>query len=1073
MSSAATGELAQPSPELRALLRNVFVCYFLSGALGLVYQILWLRKLLLVFGSTVHAVSTVLTVFFGGLALGSWLFGRLIDRREGSGLRWYAALEAGVGLYAFLTLPLFDLVQHLYIPVYRASGFSQTVLVAASFVCSALILIIPTTLLGGTFPVLSRFLIRSSEGRAVKIATLYGINTAGAMLGTLFVYFAGLPVLGLQRTLVCAGVLNLGVGGLCFLMDRHLESLGFHETSTPAPQTETEADPPPSLLRWLGVAFACSGFSAMVYEVAWTRALSLVLGSSIYAFCIMLATFLGGMALGSFAIRRDLRAGASTFGQFVRYEWVLGVYGLCSVILFSELPEWFVRLWPLLGRSFAGLSWLQFTVSAAAMLLPTIVMGMLFPVVSDLVTVRLSQLGRRLGTVYAVNTLGGIVGSFLAGFVLIPRWGLPWAIASAAGVNIAAGLLIDVLTSRRMTPVMRLVESGAVLVLVFVVSSLVIVPTWRQQVFAAGVYLNPQAYQDVPVERAAGAVKLLYYRDSLNATVSVHQDGDQLFLKVGGKTDASNGTDMGTQVLSAHLPLLLHRNPASALVIGLGSGVTLGSVGRHPLSTIHCAEIDPAVIEGARYFKAYNYGIHDDPRATLYAADGRNFLLASPRQYDVIISEPSNPWMAGIAYLFTKEFYELAKQRLAPGGIMCQWLQLYRIFPGDVKLMLNTFHAAFPHVSVWSSLPGDLLLVGSMEPQRLDLSAVAQRMADPKVRQSLERIAIDRPELLLQLFLMGNAEVERLTGDVLWVHEDDRPSVEFHAPKALYLHDVFKVNYHGLRRFAAPPQTMAPDYRVEALDGAFYDALGFLRRSRHEQEEAIQAFEEAVRRDPQSAQAWVHLGRASLQARLFVKGEAALQQALALDPRHAQAHALMGKLQWKFGNAAEARRHYERSAALQPPDGRLAAELGDFFRDQHEFRWAAEWYRSAVSQGGEAQPAVIWAFAETAKGAEEWGSAESALRFGMRRFPNDAAFPLLFGQLEFARGRGAAAAPWLSRALALHPQLPDAYYGLARIAADAGSVQEAVMQLQRGLEYDPYHRDALELLQQLRRVRHN
>ena len=530
--------------KTQSILRLVYACYCVSGGLGLAYQILWLRKLLLVFGSTVHAVSTVLTVFFGGLALGSWLFGRFIDRREGSGLRWYAALEAGVGLYAFLTLPLFDAIQRLYIPVYRASGFSPTALVAAAFVCSALILLVPTVLLGGTFPVLSRFLIRSSQSRGAQIASLYGINTAGAMLGTLGVYFLGLPILGLQRTLLCAGVLNLGVGGLCFVFDRRLQRLEYGVS--PAPQTERaeaprETSSEAGTLRWLSFAFALSGFSAMVYEVAWTRALSLVLGSSIYAFCIMLTTFLGGIALGSFVIRRDLRTVASTVGSFVRLEWMLGIYGLCAIVLFSELPDWFVRLWPLTGGSFAGLTGLQVALSAAVMLIPTVIMGMLFPIVSDLVTVRLARLGRRLGGVYAVNTLGGILGSFLAGFVLIPRWGLPWAMAAAAMVNLAAGWVIYLRTAPpgallSRTAIVAIGAAGAL-----AVSGIAIVPAWKQQVFAAGVYLNPRAFQQGTVRQAVAGTKLLYYRDSLNATVSVHQDGQTLFLKVGGKTDASNG----------------------------------------------------------------------------------------------------------------------------------------------------------------------------------------------------------------------------------------------------------------------------------------------------------------------------------------------------------------------------------------------------------------------------------------------------------------------------------------------------------------------------------------------------
>jgi spermidine synthase len=485
----------------------------------LVYQILWLRKLLLVFGSTVHAVSTVLTVFFGGLALGSWLFGRLIDRQEGAGLRWYAALEAVVGLYAFLTPALFAAIQRVYIPIYQASGFSPAALVGASFVCSAAILLLPTTLLGGTFPTLSRFLIRTSEERGVKIASLYGINTAGAMAGTIFVYYQGLPVLGLLCTLMCAGVLNLGIGLLCLMFDRQLEHLGFRALSRgPTPSPSLPRGESLGEVRWLFAAFAMSGFSAMVYEVAWTRALSLVLGSSIYAFCIMLATFLGGMALGSLWVERHLARGPASFRQFIYIELFLGVYGLLSIPLFSQLPDWFVSLWPLTAGSFSGLSWLQFTLSACVMMLPTFMMGALFPIVSDLVTGRFAQLGQRLGSAYAINTLGGILGSFLAGFVLIPLLGLPGAIVVAATVNLVSGFTIYVRFGRTRPFLPRLALASLVLIGVALLSERVVIPAWQQQVFTEGVYLRPEAYQNTSVQQSAAKTTLLYYRDSLNAT---------------------------------------------------------------------------------------------------------------------------------------------------------------------------------------------------------------------------------------------------------------------------------------------------------------------------------------------------------------------------------------------------------------------------------------------------------------------------------------------------------------------------------------------------------------------------
>ena len=1058
--------MSHPQQETRAILRNVYVCFFLSGALGLIYQVLWLRKLLLVFGSTVHAVSTVLTVFFGGLALGSWWFGKQIDRHEGKGLQWYAGLEAAVGGYAFLTPLVFTAIQHIYIPIYRASGFSSSVLVMASFVCATVILLPPTFLMGGTFPILSRFLIRTTEERGMKIAGLYGINTAGAMTGTLLVYYVGLPVLGFSRTLLSAGVLNLGIGALCLTFDRHLERLGFHASSRRPTEASTaaETDASPDSLRWLLWAFGLSGFSAMVYEVAWTRALSLVLGSSIYAFCTMLATFLGGIALGSAYARQDLSRAPATITRFIRIEVFLGLYGLFSIPFFSGMPDLFVRLWPIAGNgSFLGFSLLQFIISALAMSIPTVLMGILFPIVTDLVTHRFAQLGQRLGSAYAVNTLGGIVGSFLGGFMLIPLFGLPWAIVCAALINLIAGFALYVRFGKGASTVRFGIASVALLAAV-AASTTVVIPSWRRQVFAAGVFVNPGSYRDMSVAQGNANMKLLFYKDSLNATVSVHQDGDTLFLKVGGKTDASNGIDMGTQVLAAHLPLLLHPGAKRVLVVGLGSGVTLGNAARYPVTTLDCAEIDPAVIEGARLFRRYNYDVHEDPRVKIYAVDGRNFLLANTQTYDAIISEPSNPWMAGIAYLFTKEYYELAKRRLAPGGMMCQWVQLYRIFPGDVKLVLKTFHAVFPHVSVWTPIPGDLLLVGSMEPQQVDYQQLVERMRDPNIRESLKVVQVERPDVLLQLYLMGDKEVEELTADVPWVHEDDQPWLEFSAPKAMYADPTLNANFGGLQGFKSAPQAIAPGYDSTKEDGKFFMAVAAMWHARLLDDKTQDALERAVKADPSLAAAWLQLAELYHRSRQYFKVEQALRKAMALDPGNARPYHLLGRLNWQQKRFEEAQGFYERAASLRAPDGPDAEEIAHCLQEAQQLLLAAEYYRSAISQMPQVSPNVIRAYVEVLKTLRATALTEQVMQFGIRQFPHNAALLYVLGEWLLFQGRLQDAEPVFRHVVAVAPNRIEGYYGLGRIALQEGQRRQAERLLKRGLLFNPYYREALTLL---------
>jgi spermidine synthase len=1054
------------SRDIRALLRNVTVCYFLSGALGLIYQILWLRKLLLLFGSTVYAVSTILTVFFGGLALGSWWFGRLVDRREGAGLRTYAALEAAVGAYALLTPWLFDAVHALTLPLYRAADFSSGVLAATAFAGAALVLLPPTIALGGTFPVISRFLVRAAVERGPTVARLYAVNTAGAMAGTLFVYYAGLPQLGAWATLTCAATLGMGIGALCWAFDRHLAGLGFGAPSAREAATAPPAAAvPPALLPWLLGAFTLSGFSAMVYEVAWTRALGLVLGSSIYAFCVMLAAFLGGIALGSGWIQRRLRTRPATAAQFIRYEVVLGGYGLLSIMLITLLPDAFVSLWPLLGRSWAGLALLQLALSVLCLLAPTVLMGMLFPVVSELATPHLAAFGRGLGNVYALNTFGGILGSALSGFLLIPLWGLPWTIAIGAFGNLLAGAMV---LARGTSPEGRGRRWGlaaASLAASAAVARFVVIPLWQPQVFAAGAYLNPQAFAGRGVARSLEGSKLLFYRDGLNATVSVHQNGEDLTLKVGGKPDASTGVDMGTQVLSAHLPLLLHGRAERVLVIGLGSGVTLGRVGRHGVATIHGAEIEGAVVEAARYFRGQNDRIHEDPRARIFVADGRNFLLAAPAPYDVIISEPSNPWMAGVGYLFTQEFYELAKRRLAPGGLMCQWLQLYTIFPTDVKLILRTFHEAFPHVSVWSPIPGDLLLIGSAQPHAVPLEELGRRMAAPGVRESLEAVQVGRPEVLAQLFRFGERRLELLTADAPWIHRDDQPFLEFNAPRALYAPQTFQMNYDGLARFAEGPEAIVPGY-VPPADAGFHRAMARFWRARDWSWRAEDALRQVVRLAPEDPDAWADLGEWYLDNRRELQAQRTLAEAAARSPSQ-RTYRLLGRLACGQGRLEEASRWWHAGVALGAPGPRWSAEIGGCLLQQRRWALAAEAYRAAVSQGAGDQPDLLGRYAMALREVGALEEAERVLQFALWHYPDDGGLALQMGETLLSRQRAAEAEPWLRRAVAIAPRSAAAYYGLARAASAAGRREEAQRVLRKALQLDPYHREALQLLDTL------
>jgi len=526
---------------------------------------------------------------------------------------------------------------------------------------------------------------------------------------------------------------------------------------------------------------------------------------------------------------------------------------------------------------------------------------------------------------------------------------------------------------------------------------------------------------------------------------------------------------MGTQVLSAHVPLLLHRSAQRVLVIGLGSGVTLGSAGRYPVSVLHCAELDPAVVEGARLFASHNFGVHDDPRTQIFVADGRNFLLASPDKYDVIISEPSNPWMAGVANLFTAEFYELAKQRLGPGGIMAQWIQLYRIFPSDVKLLLKTFQEAFPYMSVWSTIPGDLLLIGSMEAHQLDGGFLNQQFAVEAIREDLERVGVIHPQAFLELFWLGREQVEQVTADVSWVHQDDRPWIEFSAPRALYVKPTFSVNHDGLSRFKAPKAVMAPTLAAQEPSAASEMALGHHYRFRQEGKKAIEAFERAVTLDPNSVEVNLRLAELYEEHRLPLKAQEALRRVLAVEPDSGEAHRLLARSLQRQDKLTEALDAYESLAELGPPNSSLAEEIGHALKQANRTLEAAEYFRSARSQDEQDRVALALSLAQMLKELGHLEEAERILASTMDRHANDPMVSVRLGELLLEQDRMVESKQVFERVIATTPSVAAAYVGLGEVAFKEGQFREAAKHFKAGLLRDPYNAKALKTLQETQR----
>lgn len=798
-----------------------FLCFLLSGSTALIYQVAWVRHMTLIFGSTAFAVSTVLTAFMAGLALGSYLLGRWIDRR-GSPLLTYAALETIIGLYALFVPLLFGALAVIYQWVWDHFAPNYYLFSLWRFALAFLVLLIPTTCMGGTLPILAKFyaLLPNSQ-LSLSVSTLYAVNTLGAVLGTALSGFWLIPALGLSSAVLTASLINFLLAGLMalavVLTAKRLKEFLLRPQRVVAPLSgATYASPllpARPLARYILLSFALTGFAALVLEVAWTRVLSLVLGPSVYAFSVMLATFLVGLAVGAFAFSRLIEAfkldGLKTLGWL---QFLSGLATFLTLLLFEQLPFLFATIFHrwVASQSPEVLFVLQFLLAFLVMYLPTFFMGGIFPAVVQIFAAERGAAGRTIGRIYAANTVGAILGSFSAGFLLIPTVGIQNTVLLTIfiylGLSLVTALLARRGEARERWPVGLMVIALPVAAMLAVAF---FAPDWNRLVMSSGMFQYaprlkpPQAPEGyIPgradFERYVQRLEILFYKEGYSGTITVAKEktvpaqplGEQMVESVllinNGKIDASSYSDMPTQIFSGHVGLMLHPDPKEVLVIGLASGTTAGSALRYPIERLTTVEIEQAVVAASHQFDFVNHRPLEDPRATLIVNDGRNYLSVTAKEYDVIVSEPSNPWMSGPSNLFTQDFFRIARKKLKDDGIFVQWVQMYSMSPDNMRALIATVRSVFPYIYLFNTLVGaDLLLVASGHPVPLDVQQLKQRLEWEAVRQDLARIHIASVTDFLAYFRLGPDEVHQLAQGTP-LNTDDNALIEFAAPKDLY-----------------------------------------------------------------------------------------------------------------------------------------------------------------------------------------------------------------------------------------------------------------------------------------------
>ena len=790
------GRMIDNSARMSAVRLAVILLFLISGATGLVYEVTWTRAFGVVFGNTVFAVSTVLTAFMFGLAAGSWLIGKVADR-SGNPLRLYGVLQLLVGLYAFAFPAILRQTDVLYTWIYRAFGASFYQLSLIRFVVSVVILLAPAALMGGTLPVLSRLWAepawfghrKAQTGKSIGL--LYAVNTFGAVAGTFLSGYFLIRFLGVSATIYAAAAANVLIGFAAFGLSR---ALPRRRTDAPLraprrgkrkgkgkekPQAIEAANIQPvtddrsGARRAILVVMAVSGFCALALEVLWTRMLVFVLGTSVYAFACMLTTFILGLAIGSMIgghlIVPRLKRPVLAIGVV---EFLLAGTVLGSITALEYLWHIDLKFISLAGGAltFAGDTATHFLDAGVVVLGPTILMGIAFPIAVRIYAPSWDAVGRRVGVLYACNTIGCVVGSFAAGFLMVPRLGVRNSILIIVGIQFLLGVSVLALLSecRRML----VGVPAAVIAVVAVASAFIGVPD--------DVFLRTIKTYHYPST-------VLYMKDGVTGTVTVHDipDGDRIIAVDGVNVAGIDFMLRTTQMLQGYAPLFVHRGPKKVLQIGFGSGETCGIGVDFDKSADYeytICEICPDVFEAGRYFKDINRGVYENPRLRKVIMDGKNFVKLTDEKFDIIMNDSTYPGTTGSSALYTYDHFMQCREQLNPGGVLSCWVPI-DLRPEDFEVIVRSFQAVMPHSSLWmvnNCVNKHAVLMGTTEPMKIDFGRISELVARPSIAADLAVINIFSAYDFLDSLVVGEEGLRAIGGEGP-LNTDDTPSLEFGA----------------------------------------------------------------------------------------------------------------------------------------------------------------------------------------------------------------------------------------------------------------------------------------------------
>ena len=1025
--------------------RVVLAVCFLSGVSGLLYEVVWARMLHLLFGDTVLAVSTVLASFMAGLAMGSFWIGRYIDRRRRV-LAVYAGLEAGIGLSALLLPVVLQALTPLYVWLHQSLSSSFWLFSLVRFLLAFCLLCVPTALMGATLPVLSRYLVQSSATLGWNVGALYALNTGGAVLGCFTAGYVLIGSVGLSRTVWIGAALNFAIALVAWLGQRWIEAPGAREVPSSSPRDTAPAvalydDRTVRRVLW---SFALAGCAALSYEVIWTRALTFFVGNSTYAFSAMLTTFLCGLALGSALVARISDRSANVLALLGALQVGIGVYGILTIAILGRLFYGLDGWWEGFSNAYWGAPLgLTFLKTFVVILPPTLCMGATFPLVSKIVAQGPDMVGRGVGRAYACNTLGAIVGAWVSGFVAIPLLGIHHSLALTALLSLGTGgvLLASSSTSRRRQGVLY---AGALSCFIAV---MVTTPTFR--------------FADIAGEPEK---TVLHYDEDVAGVVKVATDiYDRKLLSINGWSVAGTGSpnpDVALvndypeiQKMLAHLPMLLHPAPRRVLVIGFGAGGTAWSLSRYAaLRRLDIVEFVPGVIRAARFFPEVNHDVLTDPRVRVIIDDGRNYLLVTPETYDVLSVDTLDPKHAGNGNLYTREFYELSRRVLKPGGVFVQWLPYHQVDNASLKMIARTFQDVYPHATMWlNRFKGYTLLLGTLEPLQIDVARLDAHFRTPAVQRDLAEVHVGTPWQFLESFAMRSDTVRRYAVGSARLNTYDHPYVEFYG---LSWRDPVEENLAELAHFAddvtpllafadaSPAEQQSIPGRVAVQRRiARYITRGYLANWRRQLQDGTREYRKALKLDPHDDGIKFALGVAAVHKRDALA-------ALERRPDDIKSLSKLGYIAWNERDYDEAIRRFRQVLALDAQQASAYVHLGVSYAAQENFAASIAAYRKAKDLRADLAGVV----------GQSIDLVERLRR--AREHPNDPAVHARLGELYASDRRFDRAIECFEKATALAPDSPEGLFTLARYYEAEERDLEALHAYDRGLARDPTNAQA-------------